>query len=134
MCHARTIRRFAGCGARAQMGLAPSCLAARNPAKSHLRIARIFKPSLQAASAFPRNAGQRGARPTQAIAHAAGWDAGNRVMRAAGRTAWNEDDWDAACEVFNRLMRIVDAEASLAAAQAAAEAPAIPKRRALRAA
>ena len=77
---------------------------------------------MQAASAFPRNAGQRGARPTQAIAHAAGWDAGNRAMRAAGRTAWNEDDWDAACEVFNRLMRIVDADAALAAAQAAAEA------------
>jgi hypothetical protein len=38
------------------------------------------------------------------IAYAAGWDAGNRSMRAGGRTAWDEGDWDAACEVFDRLM------------------------------
>lgn len=83
------------------------------------------------ATAFPRKSGPRGARMSQAIAHAAGWDAGNSTMRAAGRTAWNEDDWNAACELFNRLMRIVDAEAALAEAQASAAAP---KRRALRAA
>ena len=82
------------------------------------------------ATAFPRKTGQRGARATQAIAHAAGWDAGNRAMRAAGRTAWNEDDWNAACAVCDRLMRIVDAEAALAAA----EPSTAPKRRTLRAA
>lgn len=40
------------------------------------------------------------------IAHAAGWDAADRSMRAAGRTAWNEDDWNAACETFDRLMAL----------------------------
>jgi hypothetical protein len=41
---------------------------------------------------------------TYQIAHAAGWDAGNRSMRAAGRTKWNEDDWNAAAEVMYRLL------------------------------
>ncbi len=83
---------------------------------------------MQAAGALPRPNGQRQMRATQAIAHAAGWDAGNRAMGAAGRRAWNEDDWNAACDTFDRLMRIVDADAAPAASRAA------PKRRALRAA
>jgi hypothetical protein len=83
---------------------------------------------MQAAAVLSRPVGQRRMRATQAIAHAAGWDAGNRAMRAAGRRAWNEDDWNAACDTFDRLMRIVDAEA------APAEPAAAPKRRALRAA
>jgi hypothetical protein len=33
------------------------------------------------------------------IAMAAGQDAGNRSMRKAGRTSWNEEDWNAACSV-----------------------------------
>ena len=85
---------------------------------------------MQAAAAVSRHTGQRAARATQAIAHAVGWDAGNSAMRAAGRNAWSEDDWNAACDAFARLMRIVDAEA----ASAPTAAPAAPKRRALRAA
>lgn len=34
---------------------------------------------------------------------AAGWDAGLRSMRKAGRTAWNQDDWDAAAAEVDRL-------------------------------
>jgi hypothetical protein len=33
---------------------------------------------------------------TRELAGAAGMDAGNRSMRAAGRTAWNDDDLEAA--------------------------------------
>ena len=40
---------------------------------------------------------------TQELARAAAWDAGNRHMREHGRTAWNEDDYNAACEFFERL-------------------------------
>jgi hypothetical protein len=83
---------------------------------------------MPAATALSRSTGQRGARATQAVAHAVGWDAGNSAMRAAGRTAWNEDDWDAACDAFDRLMRLADSAAAPTAATAA------PKRRALRAA
>ena len=36
-------------------------------------------------------------------AHTAGWDAGNRSMRAAGRSVWNEDDWCTACAAMSRL-------------------------------
>ena len=43
-------------------------------------------------------------KPTLKIAHAAGWDAGNRSAKQHGRTAWNEDDWNAACEVVDRLL------------------------------
>jgi hypothetical protein len=42
--------------------------------------------------------------PTYQIAMAAGQDAGNRSMREAGRTAWNEDDYNTAAEVANRLL------------------------------
>jgi hypothetical protein len=38
------------------------------------------------------------------IAHAAGQDAGNRSMKAAGRTKWSEDDFNAAAAEMNRLM------------------------------
>lgn len=37
------------------------------------------------------------------LAHAAGWDAGNRSMREAGRSTWNEDDWNAAAEAFEKI-------------------------------
>lgn len=37
------------------------------------------------------------------FAHSAGWDAGNRSMRKAGRSKWNDDDWNAACAEFERL-------------------------------
>jgi hypothetical protein len=41
---------------------------------------------------------------TYEIAMAAGRDAGNRSMRAAGRTSWNEDDYDAAARLAARLL------------------------------
>jgi hypothetical protein len=41
---------------------------------------------------------------TYELAHAAGWDAANRSMRKAGRTVWNKDDYDVACETMNRLL------------------------------
>lgn len=40
---------------------------------------------------------------TREIAHAASRDAGDRHMRAAGRAKWNEDDWNAAVEEYDRL-------------------------------
>ena len=40
---------------------------------------------------------------TRKLAYALGRDAGIRSARAAGRTAWNEDDWNAACKEFDRL-------------------------------
>lgn len=44
-------------------------------------------------------------RLTPELARAAGWDAGNRSMRAAGRKAWNEEDYQAAVDTENRLMQ-----------------------------
>jgi hypothetical protein len=48
--------------------------------------------------------------PTQAIlpltkqlAYAAAHDAGNRHMRAAGRTVWAVNDYNVACATFDRL-------------------------------
>ncbi len=37
------------------------------------------------------------------IAKAAAWDAGNRSMRAAGRTFWNRDDYNVAVRELHRL-------------------------------
>jgi len=41
---------------------------------------------------------------TPEIAHAAAMDAGTRAMKAAGRTAWSREDYNAAVAEFNRLM------------------------------
>lgn len=41
---------------------------------------------------------------TYKIAMAAGRDAANRQMKAAGRIAWNEDDWNTAAKVSGELM------------------------------
>jgi hypothetical protein len=41
---------------------------------------------------------------TPALAYASGQDAGNRSMRAAGRTHWNLEDWNVAAEVTTRLL------------------------------
>ena len=38
------------------------------------------------------------------MAYAAAHDAGNAHMRAAGRSKWNLDDWNAMCAEFSRLM------------------------------
>jgi hypothetical protein len=46
------------------------------------------------------------------IARAAGWDAGNRSMRAAGRQVWNEDDKLAAWAEMERLLGPVDPDAT----------------------
>jgi hypothetical protein len=44
--------------------------------------------------------------PSYEMAMAAGRDAGNRSAKDAGRTAWNDADWGAAREVFNRIQDI----------------------------
>jgi hypothetical protein len=41
---------------------------------------------------------------TPAIARAAGTDAANKQMRGAGRSAWNEDDYNLASETMMRLL------------------------------
>jgi hypothetical protein len=40
---------------------------------------------------------------TRDLAWSAATDAGNRSMRAAGRTAWDENDYDVAAQEFGRL-------------------------------
>lgn len=40
---------------------------------------------------------------SSALAHEAGWDAGNRSMTTAGRKTWNEDDYNAAVREYERL-------------------------------
>jgi hypothetical protein len=42
---------------------------------------------------------------TYALAMAAGQDAANRVMRAEGRTVWNEDDYAIAAELTDKILR-----------------------------
>lgn len=39
------------------------------------------------------------------LAMAIAQDAGNVSMRAAHRTAWNDDDWNAMCDGFKRAAR-----------------------------
>jgi hypothetical protein len=41
---------------------------------------------------------------TYKIAMAAGRDAGNKSAKTAGRTSWNEDDFNAAAAVVAKLM------------------------------
>jgi len=41
---------------------------------------------------------------TRGICYAAGWDAGNRSMKQAGRTKWSWEDTNAACDVCNKLL------------------------------
>jgi hypothetical protein len=45
-----------------------------------------------------------------ALARAAGLDAGNRSMRKAGRTVWNEDDHEVATEAWLSALNAVLAE------------------------
>ena len=52
------------------------------------------------------------------VAYAAGLDAGNRSMRAAGRTAWSEADHAAACRETRRLMAVLYADAGYPAVAA----------------
>ena len=43
-------------------------------------------------------------KPTYDIALAAGWDAGNRHARAAGRDHWDGSDYAESVRVFNEVM------------------------------
>jgi hypothetical protein len=63
-------------------------------------------------SSKPRRTG--GPVPTYAIAMAAGRDAGNKSMKAAGRSAWNEEDWDAAAAITEMLMALIPSDAEAA--------------------
>ncbi len=49
----------------------------------------------------------RGPTMTRDMAIGVGQDAGNKSMRAAGRTAWNEDDHAAATEAMTRAQRLI---------------------------
>lgn len=40
---------------------------------------------------------------TEKLAHSAGWDAANRLMRAKGIARWDEECWNVAAETFHRL-------------------------------
>lgn len=51
------------------------------------------------------------------ILRAAGWDAGNRSMRKAGRTTWNGADLDAAIAQMDRLCAAWADERDAAAAE-----------------
>jgi hypothetical protein len=44
---------------------------------------------------------------TYKIAMAASRDAGNKSMKAAGRSVWDEDDHGAACAEFERLSAFI---------------------------
>jgi hypothetical protein len=43
--------------------------------------------------------------PLPSLLRASAWDAGNFSARDAGRKVWNEDDYNAAAETQNRLVR-----------------------------
>ncbi len=49
----------------------------------------------------------KGNKMTKAIMYAAGRDAGNRSMKAAGRTKWSRKDFNAAAAEFARLVKLV---------------------------
>lgn len=38
------------------------------------------------------------------LAHAAGWDAGNRSMKTARRSRWNQQDYDIACRTMGNVL------------------------------
>lgn len=58
---------------------------------------------------------------TYEYAMASARDAANAQMRKAGRTKWNDDDWNKSCEVFNRLWPLVTHLARLAETEGALE-------------
>lgn len=43
--------------------------------------------------------------PLPSLLRASAWDAANRQAREAGRKAWNEDDYNLACETQERLFK-----------------------------
>jgi hypothetical protein len=46
---------------------------------------------------------------TEALARAAGYDAGDRAMRHAGRTYWTAEDFNTAVRETNRLLDLIPA-------------------------
>lgn len=42
-------------------------------------------------------------KPDYKIAHAAGWDAGNRNAKKHGRKRWSKADWNVAAKTFNKV-------------------------------
>ena len=52
------------------------------------------------------NTGVRAMKLTKDIIYAAGRDAGNRSMKAAGRKSWNAEDWNAAADEYARLTEL----------------------------
>ena len=54
---------------------------------------------------------------TDAIAHSIGWDAGNRSMRRHGRTAWCEEDWNAAAEATHKALAAITVDHTCGAIQ-----------------
>jgi hypothetical protein len=42
---------------------------------------------------------------TRELVYAVAEDAANRQMRARGRKSWNTEDFDLACDTFNKLMQ-----------------------------
>lgn len=51
---------------------------------------------------------KRDAETTYRMAMSAGRDAANRQMKAAGRTAWTEEDYATATRETNRLLSAVE--------------------------
>jgi hypothetical protein len=64
------------------------------------QMLRNYADSLRADDPAPA----RGIVADHRIAHAAGTDAGNRSMRAAGRAAWDAEDWDIAAATMARVL------------------------------
>ena len=52
-----------------------------------------------------------GFREAYRVAHAAGWDAGNRRMAAAGRAEWDSDDFAHAAATFQSVIRALGFDA-----------------------
>ena len=48
-----------------------------------------------------------GIQPLPSLIRASAADAAAMSMRKAGRAKWNEDDWNAMCEVQDRLIRSI---------------------------
>lgn len=48
------------------------------------------------------------------IINAIAKDSANKQMRAAGRTAWSEEDYNLACEMYEYLFKIMVAPENLA--------------------
>jgi len=49
-----------------------------------------------------------GRKPTEPIARSAGWDAGNRSMKKAGRKKWSKKDYNVAVHEYMRLVACME--------------------------